>query len=109
MSVTIDLQALRFPVAQIHLNSLLDKFIESETDTMIIITIEPKLRRCIEQRITHRELPLSLKDNPLIEDISQQHIVEWGDDFDEEDYEDVSNRIHYTIERLRTTEQNKQR
>lgn len=109
MSAVIDLQALRFPVAQIHLNNLLDKFIESETDIMTIISIEPMLRRCIEQRIIHRELPLSLQDNPLIEKISQQHIVEWGEDFDEEDYEDVSNRIHYTIKRLRTTGQHQQR
>ncbi|WP_199528357.1 hypothetical protein [Pseudoalteromonas sp. bablab_jr010] len=93
----VDLQALRFPVASLHLSKTLDDFLNSENEKLTIITIDLSIGRCIKQRIAHRSLPLVLESGFLQEPITSEHINSWCDAFDEEDYEDVSFRQHHVI------------
>ena len=97
LETKVDLQALRFPVASLHLNKTLDDFLDSENEVLTIITIDLSIERCIKQRIAQRSLPLVLKSDSLQEPIKSEHINSWGDAFDEEDYEDVSFRQHHVI------------
>lgn len=99
MTVLIDFEAKRFPVAQIHLNKVLDAFISSNYAKLTIVTIDPSLRRCIKQRIAHRELPIQLEDNVEHELITQEIKDIWANSYDEEDFIDVNTRQHHSIAR----------
>lgn len=93
----VDMQAARFPIAQIQLNAILDKFVESEYETMSIVSVNDSLGRCINQRISHRGLKLTLSTDVKRESITNKDIERWQNDYDEEDYEDVLYRLHFKI------------
>ncbi|WP_288987653.1 hypothetical protein [uncultured Pseudoalteromonas sp.] len=99
MTVRVDFEAKRFPVAQIHLNKVLDAFIASDYNTLTIVSIDPSLRRCIKQRIAHRELPIELSDTVEEVVISQAQKKEWENAYDEEDYQDAITQQYHLIER----------
>lgn len=93
----VDMQAARFPIAQIQLNAILDKFVHSEYDTMIIVSVNDSLGRCINQRISHRELELVLVTDVKRENVTNKDIKRWQSDYDEEDYEDIQYRLHFMV------------
>ena len=99
MNLTIDLAAARFPVAPLSLNKILDTFVSSHYDSVTIISIDPLIRRCIEQRIEHRELPLLLDEHADTTAITMQDKQKWLETYYEEDFEDVDIKTHYLIKR----------
>lgn len=99
MDLKVDLEAARFPVAQLSLNKLLDAFMSSTHEALTIVSIDPLIRRCIEQRIEHRELPLLLDEHAETTAITKQDKQKWLETYYEEDFEDVDVKTHYVIKR----------
>jgi len=97
--MNIDLQAFRCPTAQVHLNRLLDKFLNSDADEMTITTIEPSLGRSLAERIVILGLPFVLSGHVSETPITDDHIKIWSGYFDEEDFSDVSIRKTYQLTR----------
>ena len=92
----VNLLAFRCPDATVKMNSVLNLFMQSEHSTLEVQTIEPSLERNIVERISHLELPLQLIDqNEAV--ITNNDIALWGDNFDEDDYGDVSVKKTYII------------
>ncbi|WP_139016111.1 hypothetical protein [Pseudoalteromonas sp. TAB23] len=67
-------------------------------DKVTISSIEPSLARNTKEAIVLLELPLSIVSVECV-DITDQHRSSWQDDFDEEDYGDVSMISNITIQR----------
>lgn len=85
----IDLKAHRCPTAQVLMNRVLDMFMQqSESDELVIMSIEPSLRRNIEARLVALDIPAKVLSESSTE-ISNQHLMNWQDAFDEDDFGDV--------------------
>lgn len=85
-----NLKANRCPNAQLTLNQILDKFMISGLAELNVLSIEPSLERSLRQRIAHLELPICIDETIEEIAISTEHVSAWAEEFDEEDYEDVS-------------------
>lgn len=101
--ITKDLQANRCPNAQIALNAVLQAFANSSEDGLIIRSIEPSLQRALQMRIEHLELPLRLVcvEKELITSGMRN---EWGQHFDQEDFEDVTTQFSFILQRITLAE-----
>lgn len=86
----IDLLAYRCPNAQLFLNQLLPTFIASGEAVLRIFSIEPSLERSLRQRVAHLDLDVEIDAEVTEAPITDEHRNAWSNDFDEEDYGDVS-------------------
>ena len=96
--MTVDLEALRCPNAQLALNRLLTEFEQSEHTKLCLRTIEPSLLRSLKQRIEHYDRPLNIAKQQQ-ETITPERMQLWLDRFDEEDFEDVEHIAVFHIEK----------
>lgn len=97
--MNIDLKAHRCPDATILMKRIIAgvSSCECSYDKVTISTIEPSLERSTKEAIVLLGLPLSVVNVERI-DITEQHRTTWQDDFDEEDYGDVSIISNITIQ-----------
>lgn len=92
----VDLEAHRCPDATILMRRVIENFLSSEHSTLEITSIEPSLKRNLIGYIESMSLNLNL-DSENAEDITEGNRVDWEPKFDEEDYEDVTQRVTLTL------------
>lgn len=97
--MNIDLLAYRCPNAQLFLNQLLPTFIASGEAELRISSIEPSLERSLRQRVAHLDLNVEIDAAVSEVPITDEHRNAWSNEFDEEDYGDVSVIRTFSIRR----------
>ena len=91
-----NLKAHRCPTAQILLNRALEMFMASDAEELVITTIEPSLKRNTEARIAGLDLAAEIS-AVHSRDISNNDLHNWSDNFDEDDFGDVTQVVTITV------------
>lgn len=93
----IDFKDYRCPNAQLALTRVLASFdIDDKTNELVLLTIEPSLRRALGERIAHMNYLMQLTHESSRE-LTDGIVMAWGVDVDEDDLSDVDLQHSFTI------------
>lgn len=101
MDKHIDIGALRCPDATIMMRKIVNDFMESDKNELVLYSIEPSLTRSLEHYIAHHQLPLDMATTSIT--ISPEERKVWAEHFDEEDYDGVENKTRFHLTRTFST------
>tara|TARA_Y100000310_G_scaffold195539_1_gene195522 strand:- start:96 stop:401 length:306 start_codon:yes stop_codon:yes gene_type:complete len=86
-----NLDAYRCPDATILMRKAISQFMgNTDVNSLCLSSIEPSLENNLKAFIEHQGLPITISKIDSTP-ISQEQREQWLDNFDEEDFEDVSN------------------
>lgn len=94
--MNVDLLAFRCPDATIKMNAILNLFMESQHETLSLVSIEPSLERNLRERIAHLGLPIEICEIQS-KAICDNDKANWGSRFDEDDFGDVTVKMEFHI------------